>query len=195
MKLAFFLFFFFFFFSITSGSSSRPGEDHVHTSFVQKSDPSSSTEAPPTVTSDSNEKDEGISQESISPTPSLFWYFESPWFFMQDHSSTSYRVVRHNLGCLPSSVKVLVRARDGPNRNFIFEGTGAQPGDNDLPNDDYGGVIYAWNENYVRLWAPTRAGGNVNGRIISVFDGWGNGINNQQSNTAWVKVIAHCRCC
>jgi hypothetical protein len=46
-----------------------------------------------------------------------------------------------------------VKARDGPNKGFIFKSSGSSQCDDDCPRN-YGGVISAYDETAVRLWAP-----------------------------------------
>jgi hypothetical protein len=55
---------------------------------------------------------------------------------------------------------------------------GAAQGDDDA-DSHYGGIIFGYNENFVRLWAPCKYNGNSWGRIVNIDDGWGDGINNQ----------------
>jgi hypothetical protein len=117
--------------------------------------------------------------------------FDSGWFIMQSQvGADSFKEIEHNLGDYPSTVKVLVRAIDGDNNGFIFEGMGSAQNDDDSgANSSYGGVIFAYDQTRVRLWAPDQNNGNDYGRIIHVFDGWGGEINRQNSNAAEVKVL------
>ena len=58
--------------------------------------------------------------------------YDSGWFTMQSQQGTnSYKQVTHNLGVYPSRVKVLVKAIDGANKGFIFEGSGSAQNDDD----------------------------------------------------------------
>ncbi|MEZ4828313.1 MAG: hypothetical protein R3C61_18790 [Bacteroidia bacterium] len=114
--------------------------------------------------------------------------YDSGWITMQSQAgNNSYKEFAHNLNAYPSNVKVLVRATSGNNQGFIFEGMGSAQSDDD--NDEYGGVIFAYNQNTVRLWAPTVANNNPKGSIIMVGDGWGNEINSQFSASAEVRVL------
>ena len=116
--------------------------------------------------------------------------YDSGWFVMQSQAGTdSYQEVEHNLGDYPRAIKVLVKAVDGPNEGFIFEGSGVQHQD-DEGQDEYGGVVFAYNETTVRLWAPSQNNGSPYGAIITVGDGWGGEINYQRSHTAMVRVLA-----
>lgn len=117
--------------------------------------------------------------------------FNSGWFSMSSQAGTnSYQEVAHNLGFYPSRVTVQVRAIDGPNAGFIFEGMGAAQSDDDGdPSSEYGGLIYAYNQQAVRLWAPDQNNALQTGRIIFVGDGWGGEVNGQASQTAEVRVL------
>nr|VFJ57036.1 MAG: Collagen triple helix repeat-containing protein [Candidatus Kentron sp. FW] len=113
--------------------------------------------------------------------------YDSGWFTMQSQQGTnSFKEISHNLGVYPSRVKVLVKAIDGANNGFIFEGLG---GGGDDEQDQYGGVIFAYDQNRVRIWAPDRNNASANGYIIWVHDGWGGEKNYQYSHTAQVKVL------
>jgi len=127
---------------------------------------------------------DGSVLDSFIPTPS----FDSGWFLMKSQAGqNSFTEITHNLGEYPRQVKVLIKAIDGANEGFIFEGIGmAQASDE---NEEYGGVVYAYNQNKVRLWAPDKNNKNPYGRIINVKDGWGGETNSQASDTAMVKVL------
>lgn len=115
--------------------------------------------------------------------------YESEWFTMKSQAGTaSFKELTHGLGVYPSRVKVLVKAIDGPNEGFIFEGTGSAQNDDD--GGEYGGLIFAYNDSNVRLWAPDVKNGTASGRIFYIYDGWGGEINNHSSNEALVKVKA-----
>jgi hypothetical protein len=117
-------------------------------------------------------------------------YFDSGWFFMSSQAGVkSYKEITHDLGDYPSRVKVLVKAIDGANEGFIFEGSGVQHEDDDRDNGYYGGVIFAYDQTRVRIWAPSKNNSFGHGRIIAIGDGWGGEVNSQYSQTAQVKVL------
>lgn len=116
--------------------------------------------------------------------------FDSGWFPMQSQQGVnSYKEISHDLGDYPSRVKVLVKAVDGANEGFIFEGIGSAQADDDVYEKHYGGLVFAYNQNKVRLWAPDRKNDSSKGGIISVFDGWGGEVNVQLSHSAEVRVL------
>lgn len=130
---------------------------------------------------------QGSSSGSKLPPPD----YDSGWFTMKSQDGTnSFKEITHGLGVYPSQVKVLVKAIDGANKGFIFEGTGAAQNDDDGSNPDYGGVIFAYNDWNIRLWAPDRRNGSSYGRIITIYDGWGGERHSQRSQEALVKVKA-----
>jgi hypothetical protein len=108
------------------------------------------------------------------------------------NSSDSYKEVDHNLGSIPGRVQVQVLAVDGLNKGFVFEGLGSAMSDDE--NDDYGGLVFAYNESVVRLWAPSQKDGTDKGRLLFVGDGWGNEKNVQMSTVAMVRVLVWTSC-
>jgi hypothetical protein len=38
--------------------------------------------------------------------------------------------------------------------------------------NEYGGVVFAYNPSYIRIWAPDASNGNSNGYLLFVGDGW-----------------------
>ena len=79
--------------------------------------------------------------------------------------SDSFREVSHTLGEVPVKGKVLVRPLSGPNAGFIFEGVGSAQWDDDS-DIMYCGVAFVYNENSVRLWAPSVTDSYDKGRIF-----------------------------
>jgi hypothetical protein len=115
--------------------------------------------------------------------------YDSGWFTMKSQAGTaSFKEITHGLGVYPSKVKVLVKAIDGENNGFIFEGMGSAQNDDDQKYGQYGGVIFAYNDWNIRLWAPDKNNTNSHGRIIFVADGWGGEMHSQSSQQALVKV-------
>ena len=114
--------------------------------------------------------------------PAVVSDYDSGWFEMSSQAgSDSYKEVQHGLGCFPGHVKVMVKATDGSNAGFVFEGVGAAQTDDD--QDQYGGVVFAYNDSSVRIWAPSRHNGNSNGRMIFVGDGWADNTQGQWSES------------
>ena len=102
--------------------------------------------------------------------------WESEWLFMSsqhcpggDGVYTSYRELNHNLGEVPLRVKVLVQPLSGPNSGLVFEapGAGAQRDDNTIMH--YCGVVYNYDANLIRLYAPTKQN-HWTGRIFCAGD-------------------------
>lgn len=116
--------------------------------------------------------------------------FDSSWFRMSSQNGVhSFKDIVHGLGVVPSRVEVLIRAINGPNKGYIFSPHGVAPRDDD-DRGSYGGLVYAYNEQSVRLWAPTPApGGAESGYIILIGDGWGNETAYYASHTADVRVL------
>ena len=87
----------------------------------------------------------------VEVSPMVAADFDSGWFEMG--KSRAQHDVRHGLGDLTYSiVRVYVRVRSGENEGFIFEGVGAAQNDGSAV-DTYGGVVFAYNDQFVRLYA------------------------------------------
>ena len=109
----------------------------------------------------------------------------------QDGTS-SFQQITHGLSGYPDRVKVLVKQDDDTKNNYgyIFEGSGGAQTDDDLISRAYGGVVFAYDDVYVRLWAPDQNNGNANGRMIRIGDGWGGEQNTVNCNDAQVRIFA-----
>ena len=92
----------------------------------------------------------------------------------------------HNFGYYPSQVKVLVKGTEGTYNGWIFEAGGLSTKDDD--NDSYGGVIYAYNTQKVRVFLPKKSNGTTHGHAIFLADGWAEG-ESYQSHNVQVRVL------
>ena len=95
-------------------------------------------------------------------------------FFSQtvamDVITNNFVELEHNLGYLPYNVKVRVAGAEGANNLFNFPGMGSVMVDGSEVKERYGGVLFAYNEHTIRLWAPSDA---TYGFIVNVNNGWG----------------------
>jgi hypothetical protein len=133
----------------------------------------------------------GVRALSLSATQGFYYPpdYDSGWFNMSSQAgANSFKQLNHNLNQYPAYVKVLVRAVDGNNLGYIFEGMGAAQNDDD--GSSYGGLIFGYNQTSIRLWAPTKNNNSPYGYIINIQDGWGNETFSQDSNNAQVRVLA-----
>ena len=112
--------------------------------------------------------------------------YDSGWITVSSSDSYS-RIYNHGFGSLPEKVQVQVQAIDGTNNGFIFEGVGSSQVEKS-GDKSYGGAIYAYDTNTITVWPCDR-------RMITVYDGWGGGVNNQESVTANVRVRAWKKWC
>jgi len=84
---------------------------------------------------------------------------------------------------------------NGPNSGYVFEAAGAAHSDDDL-DKDYAGLIFAYNNSTVRLWAPSQtlspppAQQYSKGFLIGVGDGLAGELYSQFSHTGNVRVRA-----
>jgi hypothetical protein len=127
-------------------------------------------------------------QTGVSDRP-----FDSGWMVMQSQTgSTAYRTGSHGLNRQTETLRVtaVVRALDGPNRGFMFYGSGSAFRGDGVSTARYGGIVFGYDESNYRVWAPNAASGRPNtlGSIINIGFGWGNEINAQTSHTAEVRV-------
>ena len=115
--------------------------------------------------------------------------WDSGYFtFKSQQGSSSFKKVTHALGGYPSRVKVLVRAVDGNNLGYVFEGIGAAQTDDDY--GEYGGLVFGYDDQEVWLWAPDKSNNQATGYIVHVTDGWAGNHEYQKSHTAEVRILA-----
>ena len=131
----------------------------------------------------SNNADVMVQAWSSSNTRVRSPFYESDWFIISSQAGTaSFKEIRHNLGVYPSVVRVLGRARERDNTGYYFEGFGAMPGDDEM--NEYGGLIFAYDQNRVRIWVPDANNGSPHGRTLPLYDGWGGEVKRQYPKSA-----------
>ncbi|KAK2141420.1 hypothetical protein LSH36_1104g00007 [Paralvinella palmiformis] len=84
---------------------------------------------------------------------------------------------------LTNYVQVQVKALDGPNAEFIFPAIG-QGHRNAYPESTYGGVIFGYSADSIRIFVPA----NDTGTMISIPENWGTADYNQVSNNVEIVV-------
>lgn len=105
-------------------------------------------------------------------------------------NGVSYAEIEHFAGTNVDSVYVFSRAQsvDFP---MYFRATSSSAG-TDIRPRAYGGVIFAFDDEVVRLWAPAVSQNDMwhaYGQSIQVGDGWGNGSTSVGSQGASVKAM------
>lgn len=115
--------------------------------------------------------------------------FDSGWFRLEsEQTSDSYEAVPHYLNGWPDEVIVLVRMVDGPNEGRIFRARGnAQKIDY---YGTYGGVVYGFTADQVRVWLPSRSGSGHTGFAGLIGRGWGGEQHSQRSLEVDIRVMA-----
>ena len=108
--------------------------------------------------------------------------FRTNFTLRSNQGSGSFKEIRHGLNVDPFYVRVYAKPRQGHNSEFCFNGIGSSQ--SSPSRSSYGGLIFAYNSEVVRIWAPT----NPNGHIVFVKDGWGGEVNTQESDEAEVVV-------
>ncbi|XP_070536991.1 uncharacterized protein [Ptychodera flava] len=118
------------------------------------------------------------------PQPS----FSSQWIPVRSQAGDdSFLEVSHDLGEVPIYVQVLARSVDGPNAGMIFKGVGSAQTDDDA-SDEYGGIVYSYSHETVRVILPTVNNGNAGGCVVYTGGSlWGTAIH-QCSHDGEVKV-------
>ena len=119
--------------------------------------------------------------------------FKTEWEFMisQGPSDQTFLEIRHMLNMLPALVVVQGRIGD---KGLIFEATGAA-----MSTDDnlkgYGGILFAYDKNRVRIWLPKRHKGHKSGYSLLVKTGWGDNQMLQQTHNIRLRVIIYTSNC
>ena len=84
----------------------------------------------------------------------------SQWFRMKAYDSQlSTVIIKHGLNELPAKVDVQVKSVSGADNDWIFTGASVTLADDDT-SEDYGGVVYFYNETHVILSVPTGSNNN-----------------------------------
>eukprot|EP00051_Salpingoeca_urceolata_P025582 m.461916 g.461916 ORF g.461916 m.461916 type:complete len:239 (+) comp20348_c0_seq15:614-1330(+) len=93
--------------------------------------------------------------------------------FASQFGAASYKELTHNLNdALPHKVQVRCTPTDssyvpeGDNAGFWFEGRGVAGVDDDTQHHNHGGVVFAYDANRLRVWAPTKNDGHETGYLI-----------------------------
>ena len=117
--------------------------------------------------------------------------YESGWFeFRSGQGVDSYRQLTHNLNVDPARMRVdvLLKAVDGGNEGFTFLGMGAAQQSDSRINSFYGGLVFGYDYNSVRIWAPSINDGASGGNLINIGHGWGNEAYAQESSVGSVNI-------
>ena len=104
-------------------------------------------------------------------------------------TSESYYEIPHKSGKIPFHVNVYAYSTtEGDNRGYRFDGTGSCQNDGQ-ETEGYGGILFAYNEKFVRLWMPSPYGRDNSGRVIFIGEGWGGNTHSQSSRLSSVNVV------
>lgn len=105
--------------------------------------------------------------------------YQTDWLDLRgQRGQQSFKEIQHGDNRLPALVLVQLRAVNGRNIGYVFEAQGAAQSDDDRANE-YGGVVFAYDENRVRIWAPSKNDRSKKGYPLLVKSGWGNDLNLQ----------------
>lgn len=120
-------------------------------------------------------------------------FFDSGWFSLSSQAGTSsFSELQHYMPVRPRDVRVMVMPTSGNNTGFVFEGMGSSMGDD---SRRYGGVVFAYGNDTIRIWAPDENDDESHGRIVNIGEGWGGEKKSQASSPAMVRVVANSTDC
>ncbi|KAK3102384.1 hypothetical protein FSP39_010982, partial [Pinctada imbricata] len=118
--------------------------------------------------------------------------FVSNWTTLESQTANSFKHVSHNCGTLPVNVEVQVRSKSGDQySDFVFNGVSSGMTDDDYPND-YGGVLYKYDDKKVELYAPRVDNDLDHGYSINAGGTTWNGPFQRHEHTADVRVKTWC---
>ncbi|XP_065057342.1 uncharacterized protein LOC135685354 [Rhopilema esculentum] len=95
---------------------------------------------------------------------------------IQVDGSKLFYEVPHKLKQIPDfiSVRVFARKLNSFDKRYLFHFPAVGASQTPKGSTEYGGVIYSYNETFVRLWLPNN-GENLKTGCIKITGGWGNG--------------------
>lgn len=76
-------------------------------------------------------------------------------------------LITHPLGHIPAKVEVQVKVQEGGSE-YIFPASGSAQRDDDSDNV-YGGVVYIYNENHVKIFVPVQE--NTSNKGLAIYTG------------------------
>lgn len=107
----------------------------------------------------------------------------------------SFEELTHGLGAAPERVAVWVQSSYSSNVDMLFDGSGMAKTNTWAYWTQYGGIVNAFNDDTIRLWAPSKwpfdgSSAGSGARPLSIYDGWGAEGWRELSNYANVRVRA-----
>ena len=128
-----------------------------------------------------------LAEVQIVVSPLVTPAFDSGWFtgVSQKGTSSNYALF-HGIGDMPDRVRVLVKFLDGPNKGFVFEAVSSAQTIQSFAR--FGAVLYAYDEDEVRVWLPVNA--NTYGFALRTGDGWGGRRHASAADIVAVRVQA-----
>ena len=117
---------------------------------------------------------------------------EDDSFIQKKHGLMDYAIPEKPIKRYPDLCRVYIKIPEGKgykNEGLIFEAGGLSTGDDD--GSKYGGLVFAYNEDNVRIWVPDKANNSNKGSIIMTEDGWGTGEFGESVFEADVRIIAY----
>ena len=108
---------------------------------------------------------------------------------VQVDTSKSFYEIPHKLKQIPDfiSVRVYARSSNSFDKNYLYHFHAAGATQSMSGSTEYGGVVFSYNETFVRLWLPNTGSGLKTGCIL-VTKGWGNGKYSKEMNSQTCQV-------
>jgi len=120
--------------------------------------------------------------------------FQSEWqTYQANQQADSFIEIKHNLHKYPSLVKVQYRKPYHDEPTYVFEGSSSVQ-TTPLTSQKYGGVIYAYNKDKIRIWLPTSS---KVGQAYAIYvgKGWGDANSEYQSESVELRVLVYADMC
>ena len=115
--------------------------------------------------------------------------FNTSFILRSNNGSDSFKEVQTGRQQMPFHVRVYAKVLSGANAGFCFEGVGSAQVSARKESHPLGGIVFAYDESRVRIWAPSVfKGTGANGRIVLVNDDWGGKRYSQSCDEALVVV-------
>ncbi|XP_052274192.1 uncharacterized protein LOC127874079, partial [Dreissena polymorpha] len=115
--------------------------------------------------------------------------FVSDWLYLSVDKGRDLLKVPHGLGVVPVLVQVATKPPSGPNKDFVFNGIGEIPRDDDF-DEPYGAVSYLYDKEFVLVTTMSR-GNDLHGKaILTMNNRYFVGPNSQTSDDCYVQILA-----
>ena len=121
--------------------------------------------------------------------------YQTSWKSIRANAhSKSFREIRHDLGKDVLLVQVQVKKEGLRTDHFIYDGLGSIQS-TQSPKALYGGVLFAYDKERVRIWVASTSDNSERGRAIFVSNAWGNGSHVEEHDRALFRIRIYANMC